>query len=236
VVGRVGLGIALLLVALSALARLGALPGSPHPFDVDDERNLPAAWSTLQLLLVAVAAAAVARRADRDRRTWWLVVAGLLYLALDEGLRLHERLIPPVRRALDPDRDTDLLTFAWVVPGAVAVAVVGLLAIGFLRRMEPVLRRDLLRAAALFLFAVLVLEVVGGALHDGSGDSLPYLVEVHVEELLEMWAVALAGAALLRHLRGTPRRHLGGTSRQHLRDTPPRHLRGTPRRHLHGST
>jgi hypothetical protein len=81
-------------------------------FDVNSERNVPTAWSTLLLLAGAAAAAALAhegRRSSRPGTGWLLVASTAALLALEEWLELHERLGGAGEAVA-----RDALHFAWV--------------------------------------------------------------------------------------------------------------------------
>ena len=63
--------------------------------DVGGEANLPAFWSSLNLLLAAsmlfviAASERAARSPIRDR--WLVLTAGIALMAIDEAARLHEK-------------------------------------------------------------------------------------------------------------------------------------------------
>jgi hypothetical protein len=203
-VQRGAVGVALALAVLSVLGRLQEKSTElTRVLSVDAEQSLPTLWSALQLLAVAGLAALVARRAAVDRRWWGVVTSGLLYVALDDALSFHEFVMLPTRNLLDPDHSHDLLQFAWVVPGSAALLVAGLLGLGFVRRMDRRLRRDLLLAVGVFLSGAVGCELVGASVYELGDPSAAYVAVTGTEELLEMVGVALAGSALLRHLART---------------------------------
>ncbi len=191
-------------VVLSALSLPAHLPhGSTNLLRVlsaDSEQSLPTLWSIVQLLLLAGLAGLAWRRAMTDRRAWGLAALGVQVMAIDEAVSIHEFLVEPLRSVLDPGREHPLLTFAWVLPGALVVLVVTAVALGFLRRMEPVLRRDLAVAAVVFVTGALGLEAVSGTQFQETGTSAAYVLLMGAEEFCEMVGVALACCALLRYL------------------------------------
>jgi hypothetical protein len=95
-----------------------------------------------------------------------------------------------------------VLRFSWIAWGMVLVAILGLAYLKFIIALPPRRRRQFLVAGGLFVFAAVMMEMVGGKLMDyhRTRDAIPYLVESHIEELLEMLAIALFNGALVEHL------------------------------------
>lgn len=200
----VGVAVSGLLVLLSVGTHLLAYrlqladPGSApiaalRWFDVNSERNVPTAWSASLLLGASVVAAALALRSTAlVERAWLLVAAVAGFLALDESLELHERL-----GAAGAVVSGDALHFAWVVPGALLAAAVGLVLLGGLRRQDRTVRRRLVVAGAVYLTGALVLETVSGLVlrHDLPAEA--YVAVTAAEELLEMTGACLLLATLV---------------------------------------
>jgi hypothetical protein len=139
-------------------------------FDLNREQNLPTLFSTLQLLLAAVLLLVLfadARISKLSDSAYWLGLAMIFaFLAADEFCEWHEKLIGPLRRALHP---TGALSFAWVIPYAALVTLVG--GIG--------------------------MEMVGSKIFTVYGwHSLPFDAETMLEEFMEMFGVALFVYAL----------------------------------------
>ena len=161
-------------------------------FYVGEEMNLPTWWNVVLLFAVALAALVAAACVRRERASWLLVAATAAFLSLDEGSRLHERL-----GALTGG--VEVATFRWVVAAAV-LAPVGLVALWLLTRALPARTRRLLgMSVAVYVFAALGLEALGGHMfyRDEWG---AFLALTHVEELLEMLACVGATAAILQRL------------------------------------
>jgi hypothetical protein len=165
-------------------------------FDVDQEAAVPAWFSSLDLFFCAllIAAIAAARSGHAYARAWWWLGAGILFMSLDENVSIHEF----VNDKLDGATHSGSAGL-WVIPGLVAVAVVGFLFIGFLRHLPAKYRRQFLAAAAVFLFAAAGLELVGTAMDKPVPAGVdvaslrPRYVDVTestIEEFLEMASVA----------------------------------------------
>ena len=172
---------------------------------VDAEGNL-ATMLNFSLLLACSAFAMANALADFwERGRWrfhWLFLAALLFLmAFDEAAQLHERLIDPVHRMLGT---SGAFLFAWTIPAAAAVLVIGLLMLRFVLAQPAAVRNAIFVAAALYLFGALGLEMVGSALYDAASrsfDGLAYKVATTAEETFEMAGLVVLGTAFLVSLR-----------------------------------
>ena len=204
---RIAALVSVLVVALSigihySTYRLQvATPGEPaiaalQWFDVNAERNIPTAWSTLLLLSSALVSALLAARRPVFRSGWLLIAVTAGYLALDESMELHERLAPAGKAVAG-----NALHFAWVVPGAVLAALAGGLLLLRLRQQPSEVRRRLVLAGTVYLTGALVLESVSGFVLRHLGARELYIAVTAAEELLEMLGASLLLAALVDVLR-----------------------------------
>lgn len=202
----------LLLVNLAgqyAVYSLGLdLHGPLSQVDVGRERNLPTAFSVVLLLASCMLAAVVSARArlerDPDASRWAILASGFAAMAYDEAFSVHERFIEPVRALLGRENAAELgaLYYAWIVPGAALVVVVGVFFVGFLRRLPAWTRQRFLLAGALYLGGILVLEAIGGKYDAQFGyENMGYAVICTAEEGLEMAGLLVFLAALMRVLR-----------------------------------
>jgi len=171
-------------------------------FDMDHEINLPTWFSSSLLLVSALLLGAIGsvKRSEREPFAWhWLVLAATFaYLSLDETANLHEMLIVPIRRRLGLG---GVLYFAWVLPGAVAVAAFGLAFVRFLRHLDPAARRGMLYAAVVYVGGALGMELIGGAMADSHGfESIRYITVMMAEEALEMLGLIIFITTLLRYI------------------------------------
>jgi hypothetical protein len=174
-------------------------------FGMDGELNAPTWYSASALLFCAGLAGLIAALQHRRTRRaagaagawhWALLAATLAFLSLDEAALLHEELSKPLTRSLDLE-EARWEYWAWLGPYLVAtVLFVGVFA-RFLWRLPPHTRRPLLAGGAVFLSGAAGLELVGRDMWDEGDVSMPYLMLVGVEEILEMLGVALLAYALL---------------------------------------
>lgn len=169
-------------------------------FDLSTEANVPTWWSSLLLAALAglfVLAAFLHRSTDSvAARTHVALAAVALTLSVDEATAVHEEVLGAVGDAVV---DTGgLLTFAWVVPGAVLAGAVGLTLLRATTGLPGPVRRGLVAGGAVFLTGALGVETVTGAILDERGHDRAYVLATTVEEGLEMLGVLLAlGAARL---------------------------------------
>ncbi len=104
--------------------------GLVDTFDMNFENNVPTFLSAFMLVATAVLLTVIASQSTADRYAgyWkWLAII-FTFMAIDEDASLHELLIEPVRDLLAV---TGPLYFAWIIPYALAVLVIGLLYLKF---------------------------------------------------------------------------------------------------------
>ena len=175
-------------------------------FDLDNEASIPT-WFSAVLLLACAALLGVIGRIARVRRApfaWhWLGLALLfVILSIDESISLHERTMHTMRKLLRP---TGFLYFGWVVPGAVAVIVIGLAYLRFVVRLPRRTRARVVLAGAVYLAGVMGVEMIGAsyAWHHNVGmgvTDVPYAFITGLEEMVEITGLILFVHALLDHL------------------------------------
>jgi len=202
-----GLGaVAACLVAVN-LAGLAAKFHFGHPavdgwvplFDLDGERNVPSVFSTGLILSCAVTMFVLARVGAGDNRIGWLGLSSIfVFLAADELVSLHERLIEPLRAAL---HTSGVFYFAWLIPYGVGAALLGLLYLRFLLRLPGVTRSRMIVAGTVYLAGAVGMELIGGAYLESLGGhhNFPYELLTTLEETLEMTGMILLLRALARH-------------------------------------
>lgn len=199
-------GVLALAYVLVRVARHGfghdRLLGLASLFELNAERNVPAWFASVLLCLPALLLATIgwAERRRRAPYAWhWLILAVVFAgLSLDEAAGLHELSIGPLRAGLET---SGVLHFAWVIPGAAFVALMGIVFLGFIRALPAPSRRGTLVAALLYVGGALGLELVGSALSAaGQEEGVLYSVAVLFEETLEMSGVVVFVRVLIAHL------------------------------------
>lgn len=193
-----------LLVGHVALQLLSSATGHDYIyglldlFHLDRENNLPSYFSSMLLLLSALAmwvrATVAAGSGHRDAGGWRLLAILVLLMSIDESASMHELAVEPSRRLLG-GHATGLLYFAWVLPATMLLLALFWLLSGFLRRLPPEVLSRLVAAGALFFGGAIGVELFGGRHFEEHGADLAYTIGwVALEEGMEM-----AGAVLLLH-------------------------------------
>jgi hypothetical protein len=166
-----GLGLAHLAGQISTFA-LGHsyLFGLVPLFDVGREANVPTLYSSLALLF-----------------------------CVDETAALHERLIEPVRTALNL---SGYLYFAWVVPAGLALIAFLLAFAKFIIQLPGRTRFLFILAGAIYVTGAIGFELLGAQQFEiyGHAKTVPYAILVTIEELLEMMGVVVFIHALMTYI------------------------------------
>jgi hypothetical protein len=176
--------------------------GFVHLFDLNHEENVPTWYSSSMLLLASLLLLVITalKASSRDRYTlhWAGLAAGFAYMSLDETVGLHGQLA-----AISPVSATGIFYYAWVIPAAIAVAVIALVYLRFLFHLPVRTRRMFLLAGFTFTGGALGVEMIAARQHYLHGmQNMTYAALTGVEDSLEMAGVALFIYALLRYLSG----------------------------------
>lgn len=157
------------------------------------EENLPTLFAVLLWVVCALLLLLlwwVFKIEGRRRFTWLLLSVVFAALSFDEFAHMHERFAPAVRVALDVSGP---LYYAWVVPFGIGVAVLAVLVVPLLMKIDRSIRFWFLAAAAVFVAGSLGLEMIEGwqeVRTGGHGGALTFAL-VTIEEYLEMIGLIL---------------------------------------------
>ncbi len=177
-------------------------------FNVDNEQNLPTSFIFLLLIFVSLLAAIIAilkRKNHEFGVIYWAILSlGFLYLAGDEFMMLHERLIIPVQHMFNKGNH-NIFYVAWVIPGLLIVAVTGIFFLRFLFRLPRKTRNATLIAAGIYVSGIILFEIISGMFctdrdMTDKKNILAYYVIANIEEALEMGGVILFIKALLTYI------------------------------------
>lgn len=176
-------------------------------FYVDLELNAPAFFSMFLLLLAACLLAAIAyskRGSERSESAPWIVLcAGFIFMAFDEIIAAHERLIEPIR-ALIGEGNLGVLYFAWIVPAFFILLGLSMYFYRFLLGLPVAIRWEFLAAACLFIGGAVGMEMLEGQHVELYGKQNPaYMFLTTIEEALEMAGVIVFIRGLLTHISDT---------------------------------
>ena len=166
------------------------------------ENNPPTYYASFAILFCALLLASigiVAWRAGRGQSWYWYLLALVfVFLALDESIQLHERMIEPTRDAFDA---SGLFYYAWIVPYGIAFLLLGVAYLRFLLRLPRRTAKLFVVSGVLFVAGAIGFEMLGGVVFQASGSAnLMYVVLQTFEEVLEMAGIVLFIYALVDYV------------------------------------
>jgi len=172
-------------------------------FFLDGEGNVPAIFSTCLFLINAVIFLIVwkaACLAGDSQKIWLFLSSVFVFLALDESISIHERLIDPLRQALGA---TGIFYYAWIIPYGIGVVLLSIFAIPVFWRMQKRIRFWFGLSAATYLFATIGLEMISGKylVMMNEQKDIVWIFMMTVEESLEMVGLIILVYAQLLLLR-----------------------------------
>ena len=172
-------------------------------FFMDGEGNVPAIFSTWLFLINAVIFLIVWKAAclAGDAQKIWLFLSSVfVFLAIDESISIHERLIDPLRDALDA---TGIFYYTWIIPYGIGVVLLSIFAIPVFLRMQKRIRFWFGLSAATYLFATIGLEMISGKylVMMNEQKDIVWIFMMTVEESLEMVGLIILVYAQLLLLR-----------------------------------
>ena len=213
----ISLGVAIIFLTSASLAGqiakyqfgLPTLLGAVDLFYIDLEANLPSIFQVFHLLFAGILLCAIGiherRTGSGYARHWFILAAGFLLLACDEGGVLHERIIYPLHRVVQLD---GVWASLWVIPGMTAVGGVVLYFRRFVLQMPARDGLQVVFAGAVFVSGAIGVEMIISGMFDTTASdwkqSYKYALMVHVEEFLEMTGVLLFNRFLLYRVAGCP--------------------------------
>lgn len=171
-------------------------------FNLDGEGNIPTLFSSGAELLCAGLLAIIATARKRQNKREYLYWAGLsiifLFIAVDDGAALHEKIIRPLRNALNT---SGALYYAWVIPYGMLVIAVGLIYFRFLFSLSVRMRYLFILAATLFVGGALGVEMIGGAWFERFGhENVGYELITMFEQSLQMSGILVFIYALMSYI------------------------------------
>jgi hypothetical protein len=213
--------VAVILAALSILGQLYRnyvrlvnpnLFGVVPLLDVGQDQSIPAWFSAFLLLscsvLLAVISVAVKNAGGRYVNRWRILAIIFLYLSVDEGASIHEKMGHATRFVFG-SLGSDLDGPAWVIPGVALVLIFALAYLRFVFHLPARLRFLVLVAGVVYVGSTMGLEVF----YSFYASLVPPVREmttlqlvgrvliITTEELLEMFGIIVFIYALLSYLR-----------------------------------
>ena len=169
-------------------------------FNLNHEANIPTFYQCFALLACSVFLAVIANFHHQNGESyfyWGSLAVIFLFLSVDEFAMLHERLVLPFRTMFNA---TGVLYFAWVIPYAVLVALVGILYLRFLLRLPHRTRMLFVLAGIIYVSGALVLEMADGYFVSKKIDNIGFAIVNTIEEYLEMFGIIVFIYALQDYL------------------------------------
>jgi len=117
--------------------------------------------------------------------TWLFLSSVFVFLALDESISIHERLINPLRQALGA---TGIFYDTWIIPYGIGVVLLSIFAIPVFWRMQKRIRFWFGLSAATYLFATIGPEMISGEylVMMNEQKDIVWILKITLEETLEM--------------------------------------------------
>lgn len=169
-------------------------------FDVNTEVNLPSLYSTIALLACALILFLIhyIENGKWVRFGYWSLLGMVfLFLAIDENISLHEKIIGPIRSQFNL---AGVLYYAWIVPYFLAVSLLGLYYIPFLLKLPLKVLYHFILAFLLFMGGAVGMEMLGGRHNSLYGQDATLVLYYSIEEFLEMLGVAVFIKGLLLYI------------------------------------
>ena len=169
---------------------------------VDGEGNIPAWYSSAQLLfsslLLAIIALGRKHQGGGYVVHWVLLSIIFAFLSLDETVQLHELSIRPIQ---DMFNATGFLYYGWIIPAGICVALLILGYLRFLAQLPARTRWLFLTAGAIFVGGAIGIEAVSGKHASLHGEqNLTYHLIITLEELFELAGIVVFIYALLDYI------------------------------------
>lgn len=171
-------------------------------FSVNAEQTIPTWYATILLLasavLLAVITAVKRQTHDPYARYWAGLSLIFVYLSLDEGAAIHELFSTPLETTFNT---TGYLAFAWLIVFVPLLLIFALFYLRFLLHLPPRIRNLFILAGLTYVGGAVIVEAISANRYAlAGGVTFSYLAIATVEELLEMWGVALFIYALLSYM------------------------------------
>ena len=167
--------------------------GLVYMFSVGADGNIPTFYSALALMFASMMLAftgSLVHKARQPMSLYWFGLCMIFsFLAADEMLELHEKLIEPVRTALNT---SGLFYYAWIIPYAAGAFVIGLVYLRFLLALPRRTGIGFIIAGGTFIAGAIGIEMLGGVIFEMVGGKDPlYVAAQTVEEALEMFGIVI---------------------------------------------
>jgi hypothetical protein len=179
-----------------------ALKGLVRVLNMDGEESVPAWFSSSLLLfcalLLVIISSAKKKEGDRFAAHWRILSVIFVLMSMDEAVAIHETLGEKLRLALHTG---GFLTFAWVIPAAIFIALLALAYRNFLLDLPAKTSALFVAAGAVYVGGALGLELIEGK-YLAVGADLPALLILitTTQETLEIAGLIVFMYALMSYI------------------------------------
>jgi hypothetical protein len=181
------------LTDIDLIRRFGRL------MNVDEEKNIPTAFSVFLLQFAATLLATISllkwEKSPFNAFYWIILSAGFFFMAIDEGWGIHEwfgHLVKPHH---------GFLLFTWILVFIPVVAVLFLFFLKFLYHLPRRTSRLFLLSGILYIGGAIGFESISAWFFENKGvQSVYYILTVTIEEGLEMSGMVLFIYSLLDYI------------------------------------
>jgi hypothetical protein len=159
-------------------------------FALDSETNLPTMFSVILFLTCTILILTIAQIIRRDKEAglihWIVLAVGFFYMACDDFMMLHERLLQVVDQIIGTNR-SELFLYGWVIPAMILLVMITIFYVPFLIKLPKRTRWIFITACIIFLGGSLGLEMIEGVLVVNFGPLSKWYVFVsNIEESMEL--------------------------------------------------
>jgi hypothetical protein len=172
-------------------------------FDLNKEKNFPTFFSSSLLMfssLLSILIYKLHTPRARHRTKWMLLGFIFLFLALDEAIELHERLIDVTRRILSNDL-SGYLHWAWIVPYTILTIVIGIYFLKFVLQLHKKIRNKLFLSGCIYFFAAVIIEgLEGHFINRFEPTHIIFDVTTVTQEILEMAGIIIFIRCLVEYI------------------------------------
>ncbi len=168
-----------------------------NKWKLDAEKNFPAYYSSLAILLASLLLLIIAltKKDGRNIYYWFGLSAVFLYLSFDEMFRIHERLTP-LAKELFPTSDF----IGWWVPVGIILLPLSLIYLRFVFNLPKRTRNLFVVSGLIFILGAVGFEILGDKALEANGRDITYAVLYTIEELLEMLGIAIFIYAIVDYM------------------------------------
>ncbi len=165
----------------------------------DGEKNFPAYYSSLAILLASLLLFIIALTKKDARNTyyWFGLSAVFLYLSFDELFRIHERLSPLAKEFFPASN-----IIGWWVPIGIILLPLSLIYLRFVFNLPKRTRSLFIVSGLIFILGAVGFEILGSMALETNGRDITYAVLYTIEELLEMLGIVIFIYALVDYMSG----------------------------------